>query len=81
MLVDEAVIRTFEQWATDGMTSDPFQVARLILREKIIGLQIQISRYDFQVMKRKPWNIDTAAASRPAANEGEQDITVLTFYL
>ena len=61
MLVDEAVIRPFEQWAADGMTSDPFQVARLIHWEKIIG-QIQIQHYDFQVVKRKPWNIDAAAA-------------------
>jgi hypothetical protein len=52
----------------------------LILREKIIGLQIQISLYDFQVVKRKPWNIDAAAASRPAADKGEQDVIVLTFY-
>jgi hypothetical protein len=79
MLVDEAVIRPFEQWAADGMTGDPLQVARLILREKIIGLQIQIAHYDFQIMKRKPWNIDTAATSRPAADKGEQDVTVLTF--
>lgn len=80
MLVDEAVIRTFKQWATDGMASDPLHVARLILREKILGLHIQISGYDFQVMKRKPWNIYTAAAYRPVADEGEQDITVFTFY-
>jgi hypothetical protein len=80
MLVDEAVVRPFEQWAADGMTGDPLQVARLILREKIIVMQIQISRYDFKVVKRKPWNIDAAAASRPAADKGEQDVTVLTFY-
>ena len=80
MLVDEAVVRPFEQWAADGMTGDPFQVARLILREKIIGMQIQILRYDFKIVKGKPWNIDAAAASRPAADKGEQDVTVLTFY-
>jgi hypothetical protein len=81
MLVDEAVVRSFEQWAAYGMTGNPLQVTRLILREKIIGLQIQISHYDFQIVKRKPWDIDAAAASRPAADKGEQDVIVSTFYL
>jgi hypothetical protein len=44
-------------------------------------MQIQILRYDFKIVKGKPWNIDVATASRPAADKGEQDVTVLTFYL